>query len=38
MPRALENNGIKTLKQLSQYREQEVLKFLGNGPPLHCPN
>jgi hypothetical protein len=22
--RAVENNGIKTLKQLSQYREQEV--------------
>ena len=30
--RALENNGIKTLKQLSQYREQEVLKFHGMGP------
>jgi uncharacterized protein YdhG (YjbR/CyaY superfamily) len=30
--RALENNGIKTLKQLSQYREQEVLKFHGIGP------
>jgi uncharacterized protein YdhG (YjbR/CyaY superfamily) len=32
--RALENNGIKTLKQLSQYREQEVLKFHGIGPSL----
>jgi uncharacterized protein YdhG (YjbR/CyaY superfamily) len=30
--RALENNGIKTLKQLSQYREQDVLKFHGLGP------
>jgi uncharacterized protein YdhG (YjbR/CyaY superfamily) len=30
--RALENNGIKTLKQLSQYCEQEVLKFHGIGP------
>lgn len=30
--RALENNGIKTLKQLSDYREQEVLKFHGIGP------
>jgi DNA-directed RNA polymerase alpha subunit len=32
MPRALENNGIKTLKQLSKHREQEVLKFHGIGP------
>ena len=30
--RALENNGIKTLKQLSEYRESEILKFHGMGP------
>ncbi len=30
--RALENNGIKTLKQLSEYREAEILKFHGIGP------
>lgn len=29
--RALENNGIKTLKQLSEYREAEILKFHGIG-------
>ncbi|HQT21844.1 MAG: hypothetical protein B7X86_04490 [Sphingobacteriales bacterium 17-39-43] len=29
--RALENNGIKTLKQLSEYREAEILKFHGMG-------
>jgi DNA-directed RNA polymerase alpha subunit len=31
MPRSLEKNGIKTLKQLSQYCEQEILKFHGMG-------
>ena len=30
--RALENNGIKTLKQLSEYHEAEILKFHGMGP------
>lgn len=30
--RALENNGITTLKQLSNYSEQEILKFHGMGP------
>jgi DNA-directed RNA polymerase alpha subunit len=29
--RALENEGIKTLKQLSQYAEAEVLKLHGMG-------
>lgn len=29
--RALENNGIKTLKQLSKYSEKEILKFHGIG-------
>jgi uncharacterized protein YdhG (YjbR/CyaY superfamily) len=29
--RALVNNGIKTLRQLSKYTEPEVLKFLGVG-------
>lgn len=29
--RALENNGIPTLEQLSKYSEKEVLKFLGMG-------
>ncbi|MDP3469631.1 MAG: DUF1801 domain-containing protein [Daejeonella sp.] len=30
--RALESNGIKILKQLSEYREAEILKFHGMGP------
>ena len=30
--RALQNNGIKTLKQLSEYREADILKFHGMGP------
>jgi hypothetical protein len=30
--RALENNGIKTLKQLSGFSETEILKFHGMGP------
>ena len=30
--RALENNGIKTLKQLSGYREADILKLHGMGP------
>ncbi|SDX56441.1 RNA polymerase alpha subunit C-terminal domain-containing protein [Paenibacillus sp. CF384] len=30
--RALENNGVTTLEQLSQYREVEILKFHGMGP------
>ncbi|MGJ9459805.1 RNA polymerase alpha subunit C-terminal domain-containing protein [Oceanobacillus sp. CF4.6] len=30
--RALENNGITTLKQLSTYSEKEILKFHGMGP------
>ncbi|MBL7930335.1 MAG: hypothetical protein JNL60_00450 [Bacteroidia bacterium] len=30
--RALENNGIKTLKQLSQYSEKEILSLHGMGP------
>lgn len=30
--RALENNEIKTLKQLSGYREEDILKFHGIGP------
>ena len=29
--RALENNGITTLEQLSKYSEKEVLKFHGMG-------
>jgi predicted RecB family nuclease len=29
--RALENNGIKTLEQLSKYSEKEVLNFHGMG-------
>jgi predicted RecB family nuclease len=29
--RALENNGITTLKQLSKFSEEEVLKFHGIG-------
>lgn len=29
--RALENNGISTLEQLSKYREKEVLNFHGMG-------
>ncbi len=29
--RALENNGIKTLKQLSKYSEAEILEFHGMG-------
>lgn len=29
--RALENNGITSLEQLSKYREKEVLKFHGMG-------
>ncbi|MBL7919562.1 MAG: RNA polymerase alpha subunit C-terminal domain-containing protein [Bacteroidia bacterium] len=30
--RALENKGIKTLKQLSDYSEQEILELHGMGP------
>lgn len=30
--RALENNGITTLKELSKYSEKEILKFHGMGP------
>ncbi len=30
--RALENNGITTLKQLSKYSEKEILEFHGMGP------
>jgi len=30
--RALENNGIKTLKILSTYSETEILEFHGMGP------
>ena len=30
--RALENNNILTLKQLSKFSEKEVLKFHGMGP------
>ena len=30
--RALENNGIRNLKELSEYREAEILKFHGMGP------
>jgi len=30
--RALENNNIRTLKQLSKFSEKEVLKFHGMGP------
>ena len=30
--RALENNGIKTLKQLAAYSEAEILKLHGMGP------
>ena len=30
--RALENNGIRTLKQLAAYSEKEILKFHGMGP------
>ena len=30
--RALENNGINTLEQLSTYREKEILNFHGIGP------
>lgn len=30
--RALENNGIKTLKQLAGHTEKEILKFHGMGP------
>lgn len=30
--RALENNKIKTLKQLSEFSEKELLKFHGMGP------
>lgn len=30
--RALENNGITTLEQLSNYSEKEILKFHGMGP------
>ena len=29
--RALENNGITTLKQLSKFSEEEILKFHGMG-------
>ena len=29
--RALENNGIKTLKQLSEFSERQILKFHGMG-------
>ncbi|MGE7186207.1 RNA polymerase alpha subunit C-terminal domain-containing protein [Peribacillus sp. NPDC006672] len=30
--RALENNGITSLQQLSTYSEKEILKFHGMGP------
>jgi hypothetical protein len=30
--RALENNGITSLEQLSAYREKEILQFHGMGP------
>jgi len=30
--RALENNGIKTLQQLSKFSEKEILKLHGMGP------
>lgn len=30
--RALENNGITTLKQLSGYKERDILKLHGMGP------
>ncbi len=30
--RALENAGIKTLKQLSKFSEKEILQFHGMGP------
>ncbi len=30
--RALENNGIDSLQQLSAYSEKEILKFHGMGP------
>lgn len=30
--RALENNGIKTLKDLSKYSEKQILEFHGMGP------
>jgi len=30
--RALENNGINTLKQLSKHTEKEILSFHGMGP------
>lgn len=30
--RALENNGIKTLQELSKYNKKEVLSFHGMGP------
>jgi DNA-directed RNA polymerase alpha subunit len=30
--RALENNGITTVEQLSTYTEKEILKFHGMGP------
>jgi DNA-directed RNA polymerase alpha subunit len=30
--RALENNGIKTLQELSKYSKKEVLSFHGMGP------
>ncbi|WP_428911752.1 RNA polymerase alpha subunit C-terminal domain-containing protein [Niallia sp. Krafla_26] len=30
--RALENNGIKSLEELSKYSEKEILQFHGMGP------
>src|SRR3954447_11633104 len=30
--RALENNGITTIQELSKYSEKEILKFHGMGP------
>ncbi|HVD97812.1 MAG TPA: RNA polymerase alpha subunit C-terminal domain-containing protein [Cytophagaceae bacterium] len=30
--RALENHGIKTLKQLSKFSEKEIMEFHGMGP------
>ena len=30
--RSLENNGITTLQQLSQFSEKEILKYHGMGP------
>ncbi|NHC38433.1 hypothetical protein G6549_00525 [Bacillus sp. MM2020_1] len=30
--RALENNGVTTLQQLSNYSEKEILQFHGMGP------